>query len=319
MKNSFPTLGVIGGGELARMFVAPAAALGVDLLIYASDPNDSAAQICNHEIGSYKDLDAIRKFAKKCDVITFINEVIPLSIIRAIEADGVAVRPSSTSLELLRSKEKNDNVFNERPLDIDYEITVMVARSPHGQATTWAPTMDVEKDGISVLTITPAPNLSQDLSEQVQKLALETVRTSGVVGVAAVEMFVKQEEIIIKDLAMGPYRSGLWTIEGARTSQFEQHVRAVLDLPLGDPTMTAPIVVVGHMFISEKLVAKKIDMYRPYLHLMARTPGLKFHQYRNDGRPSYKVGHITLLGENLEDLTNEIQHAIDYMSGEIDE
>jgi 5-(carboxyamino)imidazole ribonucleotide synthase len=319
VKNSFPTLGVIGGGELARMFVAPAAALGVDLLIYASDPNDSAAQICNHEIGSYKDLHAIRKFAKKCDVITFINELIPLSIIRAIEADGVAVRPSSTSLELLRNKEKNDNVFNERPLDIDYEITVMVARSPHGQATTWAPTMDVEKDGISVLTITPAPNLSQDLSEQVQKLALETVRTSGVVGVAAVEMFVKQEEIIIKDLAMGPHRSGLWTIEGARTSQFEQHVRAVLDLPLGDPTMTAPIVVVGHMFIGEKLVGRKIDMYRPYLHLMARTPGLKFHQYRNDGRPGYKVGHITLLGENLEDLTNEIQHAIDYMGGEIDE
>ena len=71
MKNSFPTLGVIGGGEHARMFVAPSAALGVDLLIYASDLNDSAAQICKHEIGSYKDLDSIRKFAKKCDVITF--------------------------------------------------------------------------------------------------------------------------------------------------------------------------------------------------------------------------------------------------------
>ena len=319
MKNSFPTLGVIGGGELARMFVAPAAALGVDLLIYASDPNDSAAQICNHEIGSYKDLDAIRKFAKKCDVITFINELIPLSIIRAIEADGVAVRPSSASLELLQNKEKNYNVFNERTLDIDYEITVMVARSPHGQATTWAPTMDVEKDGISVMTVTPVPNLSQDLSEQVQKLALEIAEVAGVVGVAAVEMFVKQEEIFIKDLVMGPHSSGLWSIEGARTSQFEQHVRAVLDLPLGDPTMTAPIVVGGHMFIGEKLVGRKIDMYRPYLHLMARTPGLKFHQYRNEVSPGYRVGHITLLGENLEDLTNEIQHAIDYMSGEIDE
>jgi 5-(carboxyamino)imidazole ribonucleotide synthase len=96
-------------------------------------------------------------------------------------------------------------------------------------------------------------------------------------------------------------------------------VRAVLDLPLGDPTMTAPIVVVGHMFIGEKLIRRKIDMYRPYLHLMARTPGLKFHQYRNEVSPDYRVGHITLLGENLEYLTNEIQHAIDYMSGEIDE
>jgi 5-(carboxyamino)imidazole ribonucleotide synthase len=335
VKNSFPTLGVIGGGELARMFVAPAAALGVDLLIYASDPNDSAAQICNHEIGSYKDLDAIRKFAKKCDVITFINELIPLSIIRAIEADGVAVRPSSASLELLQNKEalvlklvsdlgpeykeKSGKFLIKRPLDIDYEITVMVARSPHGQATTWAPTVDVEKDGISVMTVTPVPNLSQDLSEQVQKLALEIAKISSVVGVAAVEIFVKDEVIFINDLEMGPHVSGLWTIEGARTSQFEQHLRAVLDLPLGDPTMTAPIAVVGHMFIGEKLVGRKIDMYRPYLHLMARTPGLKFHQYRNEVSPGRKAGHITLLGESLEDLRNEIQHAIDYMSGEIDE
>ena len=330
MKNSFPTLGVIGGGEHARMLVAPAAALGVDLLIYASDPNDSAAQICNHEIGSYKELSTIRKFAKKCDVITFADEIIPLSIIRAIEADGVVVRPSSAALELSQNKEvlglklindlgpeykeKTGKVLIERPLDIDYEITVMVARSPHGQATTWAPTMGVEKDGISVMTVTPLPNLSQDLSEQVQKLALEIAKNSGVVGVAAVEIFVKGEEIFINDLEMGPHDLGLWTIEGARTSQFEQHLRAVLDLPLGDPTMTAPIVVVGNL-----LVGKKKDMYRQYLHLMARTPALKFHQYGNAVSPGHKAGHLTLLGENLEELTHEIEHAIDYISGEIDE
>jgi 5-(carboxyamino)imidazole ribonucleotide synthase len=195
----------------------------------------------------------------------------------------------------------------------------MFARSPHGQATTWAPTVDVEKDGISVMSITPVPNLSQDLSEQVQKLALEIAKISSVVGVAAVEIFVKDEVIFINDLEMGPHVSGLWTIEGARTSQFEQHLRAVLDLPLGDPTMTASIAVVGHMFIGGKLVGRKIDMYRPYLHLMARTPGLKFHQYGNEVSPGRKAGHITLLGERFEDLTNEIQHAIDYMSGEIDE
>ncbi len=335
MKNSFPTLGVIGGGEHARMLVAPAAALGVDLLIYASDPNDSAAKICNHEIGSYKDLSTIRKFAKKCDVITFVDDLVPLSIIRAIEADGVVVRPSSAVLELsqnrealwlklvdypgLQYKKKNETVPIEEQLDLDVEIIVFVARSPHGQATTWAPTMDVEKDGTSVMTVTPLPKLSQDLSERVQKMALEIAEVVGVVGVAAVEMSVKQGDIVINDFAMGPHNLGLWTIEGARTSQFEQHLRAVLDLPLGDPTMTAPFAVVGHMFIGEKLVGRKIDMYRPYLHLMARTPALKFHQYRNEVSPGSKVGHITLLGQDLEDLTNEIQHAIDYMSGEIDE
>jgi 5-(carboxyamino)imidazole ribonucleotide synthase len=330
VKNSFPTLGVIGGGELARMCVAPAAALGIDLLIFVSEPNDPAAQICNHDIGSYKDLSAIRTFAKNCDVITFVDELIPLSVIRAIEEDGVVVRPSSAALEFSQSEEalrlklldypgpeyktKNGKIPIEGQLDIDVEIMVIVARSPHGQATTWSPTMDVQKDGISVMSITPVPQLSQDLSERVQKIALEIAEIVGLVGVAAVKMLVKQEEIFVNDLAMGLHDLGLWTIEGARTSQFEQHLRAVLDLPLGDPTMTAPIAVVGNL-----VAGRKIDMYRPYLHLMARTPALKFHQYRNEVSLGSKVGHITLLGDRLEDLTSEIQHAIDYISGEIDE
>jgi 5-(carboxyamino)imidazole ribonucleotide synthase len=330
VKNSFPTLGVIGGGQHARMFVAPSASLGVDLLIFASDPNDSAAQICRHEIGSYKDLDSIREFTKKCDVITFADELISLSIIRAIEADGVVVRPSSAALELSQNKEsfdlklnnylgpeykkKTGKVLIERPLDFDYEITVMVARSPHGQASTWSPTIDMKKDGISVMTITPVPKLSHDLSERVQKIAIEIAEISGVVGVAAVEILVKGEEIFINNLVMGTHNSGLWTIDGARTSQFEQHLRAVLDLPLGDPTMTAPIAVTGNL-----VAGKKANMYRPYLHLMARTPALKFYQYRNEVSQGHKAGHITLLGESLEDLTKEIQHAIDYVSGEIDE
>jgi 5-(carboxyamino)imidazole ribonucleotide synthase len=312
------------------MFVAPSASLGVDLLIFASDPNDSAAQICRHEVGNYKDLDSIREFTKKCDVITFADELIPLSIIRAIEADSVVVRPSSAALELSQNKEsfdlklnnylgpeykkKTGKVLIERPLDFDYEITVMVARSPHGQASTWSPTIDMKKDGISVMTITPVPKLSHDLSERVQKIAIEIAEISGVVGVAAVEILVKGEEIFINNLVLGTHNSGLWTIDGARTSQFEQHLRAVLDLPLGDPTMTAPIAVTGNL-----LAGKKANMYRPYLHLMARTPALKFYQYRNEVSQGHKAGHITLLGESLEDLTNEIQHAIDYVSGEIDE
>jgi 5-(carboxyamino)imidazole ribonucleotide synthase len=330
VKNSFPTLGVIGGGQHARMFVAPSASLGVDLLIFASDPNDSAAQICRHEVGNYKDLDSIREFTKKCDVVTFADELIPLSIIRAIEADSVVVRPSSAALELSQNKEsfdlklnnylgpeykkKTGKVLIERPRDFDYEITVMVARSPHGQASTWSPTIDMKKDGISVMTITPVPKLSHDLSERVQKIAIEIAEISGVVGVAAVEILVKGEEIFINNLVLGTHNSGLWTIDGARTSQFEQHLRAVLDLPLGDPTMTAPIAVTGNL-----VAGRKANMYRPYLHLMARTPALKVHQYRNEVSQGHKAGHITLLGDSLEELTNEIQHAIDYVSGEIDE
>ena len=352
------------------MSIAPATALGVNLLLLAADSNDSAAQITQHVVGDYTDLQTVREFAAQCDVVTFEHELIPLSIVKALEADGVVVRPSSAAflysqdkaamrqkLEKFPSpqfqivtavhqvkeypviakaisggydgrgvwkvnseKELGDllhqlpKLLVEELIDFDYEIAVMVARSPHGQATTWAPTQTVQKDGICVLTISPAPQLSAALSEKAQKLALDIAAEVAVVGVMAVEMFVKGDNLFINELAMRPHNSGHWTIEGSHTSQFEQHLRAVLDLPLGDPSMTAPIAVMGNV-----LGGSKTDMYRPYLHLMARTPALNFHHYKKDVRPGRKIGHVTLLGKDLVELTNEVQHAVDYMSGEIDE
>ena len=352
------------------MSIAPATALGVNLLLLAADSNDSAAQITQHVVGDYTDLQTVREFAAQCDVVTFEHELIPLSIVKALEADGVVVRPSSASFlysqdkaamrqklqafpspqfqivtavsqvrefpviakaitggydgrgvwKVDSEKELGDllhqmpKLLVEELIEFDSEIAVMVARSPHGQATTWAPTQTVQKDGICVMTISPAPQLSAALSEKAQKLALDIAAEVGVVGVMAVEMFVKGDNLFINELAMRPHNSGHWTIEGSHTSQFEQHVRAVLDLPLGDPSMTAPIAVMGNV-----LGGSKTDMYRPYLHLMARTPALNFHHYKKDVRPGRKIGHVTLLGKDLVDLTNEVQHAVDYMSGEIDE
>ena len=116
------------------------------------------------------------------------------------------------------------------------------------------------------------------------------------------------------ELALRPHNSGHWTIEGAKTSQFEQHLRAILDLPLGSTAVTNKYAVMGNV-----LGGEKTDMYRPYLHLMARTPGLHFHQYRKEVRLGRKIGHVTLCGENLLELKQEVAHAIDYMSGVIDE
>jgi len=370
VSKHFPTVGVIGAGQLARMSVAPAAALGINLLLLANDAQDSGAQITNHVVGDYKDLETVRAFASKCDVITFEHELIPLSIIKTLEADGVVVRPSSASFiysqDKAQMRERLSNfpapksavvtnaqevtefpviakaisggydgrgvwkidtqeelagvlkqvgkVLIEELIDFDYEIAVMVARSPHGQATTWAPTQTIQRDGICVMTISPAPQLSNELSEKAQKLALDIANEIGVIGVMAVEIFVKGQELFINELAMRPHNSGHWTIEGSLTSQFEQHLRAVLDLPLGNPQMTAPIAVMGNI-----LGGDKEDMYRPYLHLMARTPELKFHHYKKEARPGRKIGHVNLLGDNLLELTQEVQHALDYMSGEIDE
>ena len=366
----FPTIGIIGAGQLARMSIAPAAALGINLILFAQDSSDSAAQISPHVVGDYRDLAAVLEFASQCDVITFEHELVPPSVIKGLEIKGIRVFPTSKSFQYsqdkvamrqklekfpapswkvlnendyefdfpfiakkisggydgrgvwkINSKEetieilrKNPKVLAEELIDFNFEISVMVARSPHGQATSWAPTQTIQEDGICTSTIAPAPDLSAALAERAQQLALEIAEEVELVGVMAVEMFVRDDDLFINELAMRPHNSGHWTIDGARTSQFEQHLRAILDLPLGDPSMTAPFAVMGNI-----LGGAKTDMYRPYLHLMARNPDLKFHHYRKEIRPGRKVGHVTAIGSDLLELAQTVQHAREYMTGEIDE
>jgi 5-(carboxyamino)imidazole ribonucleotide synthase len=370
VKSPFPRIGIIGAGQLGRMSAAPAAALGIDLLLLAQSATDSGAQVAAFEVGDYRDLVQVREFAKKCDLLTFEHELIPISVIRALENEGVKFYPTSESFiysqdkaamreklanylapkwqvvtkadevlefpaiaksisggydgrgvwkvnsesELASILLENPKLLVEELIDFDFEISVMVARSPHGQAATWAPTQTVQSDGICTMTIAPAPELSEALGQQAQQIALSIAAEIKLVGVMAVEMFVKGDQIFINELAMRPHNSGHWTIDGSVTSQFEQHLRAILDLPLGDTSMTAKYAVMGNV-----LGGDKQDMYRPYLHLLARTPKLKVHQYRKEVKPGRKIGHVTLLGENLVELTTEVQHAIDYMSGVIDE
>jgi 5-(carboxyamino)imidazole ribonucleotide synthase len=370
VNSEFPVVGVIGAGQLARMMIAPATALGVKLLPFAASEGDSAAQITPCVIGDYTDIEAVKKFAEQCDVVTFEHELIPLHIIKALEVAGVKVRPGSESFEFSQDKEAmrkklshfkspksaivvSSNEVLEYPviaksisggydgrgvwrvnssqeladllkntpkllveelIDFDYEIAVMVARSPHSQATSWSPTQTIQSDGICTMTITPAPLMSEQLSEKAQKIALDIASEIKLIGVMAVEMFVKDDEIFINELAMRPHNSGHWTIEGSQTSQFEQHLRAILDLPLGNPTMRDEFAVMGNI-----LGKSKTDMYRPYLHLMARNPSLKFHMYGKEVRPGRKIGHVNVIGKDLVELRTEIEHAVDYMSGEIDE
>ena len=160
---------------------------------------------------------------------------------------------------------KESKLLLEEMIEFDFEIAVMVARSPHGQAATWAPTRTVQRDGICIETVSPVPEFNAAKSERAQNLALQIAEEINLVGVMAVEMFVKGEQLFINELALRPHNSGHWTIEGSVTSQFEQHLRAVLDLPLGDTSMTAKWAVMGNI-----LGGSNSDMYRPYLHLMAK-------------------------------------------------
>jgi 5-(carboxyamino)imidazole ribonucleotide synthase len=223
---------------------------------------------------------------------------------------------------LLTSEEELVELFGEvkRPLlleekvDFISEAAIMVARSPHGQVSTWAVTETVQREGICIETISPAPGISEELSQRITFAAMTIAGHISLVGVMAMEIFITGDDFVINELAMRPHNSGHWTIEGSYTSQFEQHLRAVLDLPLGETRMRADYAVMGNI-----IGGHKEDLFRPYLHLMARTPELKFHIYRKEFRTNRKLGHVTLAGDDLLELRQEIAHARDYMSGEIDE
>ena len=288
MSKTFPTVGIVADGPTAGMFMSPARSLGVEL----------------HYFGSK---DVAQSKAAQCDVVTIADTSDFLVIAKKLEIAGVTVRPSFSAYSFSK------NVLKARN-DQGTQICVMVARSPHGQATTWAPTQITTTGGTWTMSITPAPDLSDALQEKAQQLALDFSALAGVVGVTAVEMSVKDGELSVVNVEMQPNSSGNWTVDGSVTTQYEQHLRAILDLPLGDPSMSAPCVVTANFYCGDKP-----NMYRPYLHLMARTPALKFHQYKSSAVPGELMGHMTLAGDDLAKQIEEIEHALQYMQGEIDE
>jgi len=177
------------------------------------------------------------------------------------------------------------------------EVAALVARSPFGQVATYPIVETVQRDGICVEVIAPAPGLSGDMALAAEELAIRIASDLGVVGLLAVELFETADGFVVNELAMRPHNSGHWTIEGARTSQFEQHLRAVLDYPLGDTHTTAPYVVMANVLGGEP-GGLKID--ERIHHLMAAEPGVKIHMYGKAVRPGRKIGHVTALGGDLE-------------------
>ncbi len=160
----------------------------------------------------------------------------------------------------------------------------------------------------------PRPDLPPEVSAQAQELALRICDRLGVVGMLAVELFWTQDGVLVNELAMRPHNSGHWTIDGAATSQFENHLRAVLDLPLG-----APDPVADHTVMVNVLGGDHPDLYSAYLHVLARNPRLHLHLYGKSVRPGRKQGHVTVCGPSLPELLREAHHAADYLTGVVDE
>lgn len=374
-ENNFPVVGVIGAGQLARMMVAPANALGITLKVFAQSPKDSAAQICDHVVGDYRDLTALLNFAQGCQVITFEHELVPPNILTELEIalskKGTKVFPSAKTflysqnklymreefekvkiasprwisypknsitnftfpliaktptggydgrgvwqvntieeLSALHKKINAGDLLVEEKVDFEFEISVLVARSAQNETRVWSPTLSIQREGICVQTITPAPDLSNKLFIQAQEIAIKIADRIKLIGVMAVELFVIDARLLVNEIALRPHNTGHWSIEGSVTSQFEQHLRAVLNLPLGDTSMSAKWVVMGNL-----IGGNNTNLFQLYQHLLASIPNLKVHQYQKEVRPGRKIGHVTIKGSNLAKIKRSIEDAVDFFNG----
>lgn len=367
-RTGLPLVGMVGGGQLARMTHQAAIALGQSLRVLALTPQDGAALVAaDVQYGDHTDLAALRLFAQGVDVVTFDHEHVPTEHIRTLAAEGATLYPPADALLFAQDKlamrarlgelgapvptwapvaapadvvafgdrvgwpvvlkaarggydgrgvwvvadaeeaaglvetllAGGTTLLVEERVRLRRELAVQVARSPFGQVAAYPVVETVQCDGICVEVLAPAPSLSEERALAAQQLAIDVATSLGVVGMLAVELFETDTGLTVNELAMRPHNSGHWTIEGARTSQFEQHLRAVLDYPMGDTSMTAPAVVManvlggepGGMSIDERLH-----------HLFAAEPGTKVHLYGKQVRPGRKIGHVTVLGDDLDDV-----------------
>ena len=381
-KNA-PRVGVVGGGQLARMMQPVAVNLGIQLRVLATSYTESASQVIpDVVIGSHHDLEALKAFAAGCDVVTFDHEHVPTEYLRELQAMGVQVHPGPDALVHAQDKivmrkaltaagipcpqwvapesvesvvefankigypiimktarggydgrgvwrvtseaeardvyaEIHDSgvaVLVEECVPFTRELSAQVARSPHGQSVAYPVVQSTQTDGICHEVIAPCPNLSDERAVEAQEIALSIAGALGVTGMLAVELFDTGDRILVNELAMRPHNSGHWSMDGAVTSQFENHLRAVLDWPLGSPAATSPATVMVN------LLGKDLgDLHSAFRHVMARDPGVKVHLYGKEVKQGRKIGHVNVVGDNVDDLLQRAWHAADYLTGVIDE
>ncbi|GAB4010330.1 5-(carboxyamino)imidazole ribonucleotide synthase [Nocardioides ultimimeridianus] len=207
-------------------------------------------------------------------------------------------------------------ILAEELVDFRRELSAIVARSPSGQAAAYPVVQTTQLDGICHEVIAPAPDLSPVLAGEAQALALRIAGELGVTGVMAVELFETVDgRLLVNELAMRPHNTGHWSQDGAVTSQFENHLRAVLDLPLGSPEPRAPwTVMVNILGSADPSVGR---LYDGYPHALARDPRLRVHLYGKELRPGRKVGHVNAYGEDLDDVLARARHAASWFRGDL--
>ena len=379
-------VGIIGGGQLARMMQQASIGLGIETHLLAESSDSSAAQVIPlTTVGDYTDLEVLDAFAQECDVITFDHEHVPTGHLRALE-DRVVVKPGPAALEYAQDKARMRErlsglgfpcprfaicrtvqelvdfgqeqgwpimaktsrggydgkgvwklhgpseavvpfdgkadvsageevvIVAEEFIDFERELSVLAVRSSC-QAVVYPVSETIQRDGVCVETTTPAPGLAEPEATALQELALRIAGELGVIGVLAVELMQARDgRVVVNELAMRPHNTGHWSIDGARTSQFANHIRAILDLPLGSPETTSPVVVMANV-----LGGEEEDLTEALRHVFARDRELSVHLYGKKVRPGRKVGHVTACDTDVHVALRRARHAARYLMGETDE
>ncbi|GAB3600982.1 5-(carboxyamino)imidazole ribonucleotide synthase [Microbacterium tumbae] len=368
-------VGVIGGGQLARMMIAPAVELGIELRVLAEDEGMSA-QLAATAVGDYRDLDTVRSFVQDVDVVTFDHEHVPQDVLRALVDDGVAVHPGPDALRFAQDKldmrarladlgipqpewaaaasqeelqaflddhggravvktprggydgkgvrvvadaadaadwldalPAGEALLVEELVSFVRELAQQVARRPSGEMVAYPVVETVQRDGVCAEVLAPAPNATVRLTQVAEGIGRQIAEGLEVTGMLAVELFETDDErILVNELAMRPHNSGHWSQDGAVTSQFEQHLRAVADLPLGETTPRAPWSVMVNILggPAEGGMDERLE------DALGAHPGAKVHTYGKAPRPGRKVGHVNAAGEELDDVVFIARAAADH-------
>ncbi|HET8559104.1 MAG TPA: 5-(carboxyamino)imidazole ribonucleotide synthase [Marmoricola sp.] len=205
----------------------------------------------------------------------------------------------------------------EELVDFRRELSALVARSPSGQVAAYPVVESTQQDGICREVVAPAPDLDPDLALQAQRIAMQVATDLGVTGILAVEMFETSDgRVLVNELAMRPHNTGHWSQDGAVTSQFENHLRAVLDLPLGVPDARERWTVMVNILGGPGRTGR---LYDGYPHALARDPRLRVHLYGKELRPGRKVGHVNAYGDDLDDCLERARHAAAWFRGDLGE
>jgi 5-(carboxyamino)imidazole ribonucleotide synthase len=362
-------VGVIGGGQLARMMIPAATNLGLEFSVLA-ESDESSARLAATTVGDYTDVATVLAFARGCDVITFDHEHVPAEVLSALDDAGVVMRPAPHALRFAQDKlamrerlrdlgvpqpdwararsasevdafvashsgravakqarggydgkgvrfisssadvldwcDGHDDMLLEEAVSFRRELAQLIARRPSGETALWPVVETVQANGVCAEVIAPAPGGEGPIEAMAAEIAARIAGGLDVTGVLAVELFeTTDERILVNELAMRPHNSGHWSIEGAVTSQFEQHLRAVLDLPLGSTALRGESIVMVNILggPSQGALADRLPQ------ALERHPEAKVHLYGKTPRPGRKVGHVTVLADILEDAVAQARGA----------